>query len=48
MAAGAIIVEEAGGVVTSTSGAALDLMGGTVLAANPAMHADLIEALRPI
>ena len=47
MAAGAIIVQEAGGLVTSTSGHELDLMGGTVLASTPAMHIPLVEALRP-
>jgi len=46
MAAGAILVREAGGVVTDTLGAPLDLMGGSVLATTPALHAELIEALR--
>ena len=45
MAAGVVIVREAGGVVTDTLGGALDLMGGTVLATTPAIHAELLEAL---
>jgi myo-inositol-1(or 4)-monophosphatase len=47
MAAGAIIVAEAGGTVTDTEGRPLDLMGGTVLAATPAIHRALVEALEP-
>ena len=47
MAAGTVIVREAGGVVTDTGGGKLDLMGRTVLAATPAIHADLVEALTP-
>lgn len=48
IAAGVILVEEAGGVVTNTLGGELDLGGGTMLAATPAIHADLLEALSPI
>lgn len=48
MAAGAIIVEEAGGVVTNTIGQPLDVMGGTVLGCTPAVHAELVKALAPI
>ena len=47
MAAGVVIVREAGGVVTGTSGEPLDLMGGTVLATTPALHGAMVEALRP-
>lgn len=47
MAAGAVIVREAGGVVTGTDGAPLDLMAGTVLASTPVLHGQLVEALRP-
>jgi myo-inositol-1(or 4)-monophosphatase len=47
MAAGAIIVAEAGGTVTDTEGRPLDLMGGTVLAATPAIHGHLVKALEP-
>lgn len=48
IAAGAIIVSEAGGTVTGTRGEALDLMGGTLLAATPGIHAELLEALSPV
>jgi myo-inositol-1(or 4)-monophosphatase len=48
MAAGAILVREAGGVVTDTLGGPLDLMGGTCLNAAPGIHAALLEVLRPI
>lgn len=47
MAAGVVIVREAGGVVTNTAGGPLDLMGGTMVASTPAIHAELVEALRP-
>ena len=45
MAAGVIIVREAGGLVTDTLGGPLDLMGVTVLAATPAIQKDVLEAL---
>ena len=48
MAAGAVIVREAGGLVTGTRGQPLDLMGGTVLASTPQLHPELIEALAPV
>lgn len=48
MAAGVVMVEEAGGIVTNTLGGPLDLMGGTMLAATPAVHGELVEALRPV
>jgi myo-inositol-1(or 4)-monophosphatase len=48
MAAGAILVTEAGGLVTDTLGATLDLMGGTCLNCAPGLHAALLEILRPI
>jgi myo-inositol-1(or 4)-monophosphatase len=48
MAAGVVLVREAGGVVTNTLGEKLDLMGGTVLAATAALHPALIEALQPV
>ena len=46
MAAGVVIVREAGGLVTDTLGGPLDLMGGTVLAVAPQLQAELLEALR--
>jgi myo-inositol-1(or 4)-monophosphatase len=48
IAAGVIIVREAGGLVTDTAGGHLDLMGGTVLAATPQIQAELLDALRPV
>ena len=48
MAAGVVIVEEAGGIVTDTLGRALDLMGGTVLASTPKIHSELVAALEPV
>jgi myo-inositol-1(or 4)-monophosphatase len=48
MAAGIVIVEEAGGIVTGTLGQPIDLHGGTVLASTPQLHAELLEALAPV
>ena len=48
MAAGIVIVEEAGGVVTGTLGQPIDIHGGTVLASTPQIHCDLVEALAPV
>ena len=48
MAAGTIIVQEAGGLVTDTLGGKLDLMGGSVLASTPAIQADLLQAIARI
>jgi len=47
IAAGVVLVEEAGGIISDTAGNPLALRSGTVLGANPRIHADLIEALRP-
>lgn len=47
MAAGAILVAEAGGLVTDTLGRPLDLMNGTCLAATPQIQPDLLAILRP-
>jgi myo-inositol-1(or 4)-monophosphatase len=46
MAAGALIVEEAGGVVTDMKGNRLDLFGKTIAAANTHIHPKLLELLR--
>ncbi len=48
MAAGVVLVREAGGVVTDTLGGPLDLMGGTCLSCTPQIHAALLEALTPV
>ncbi len=47
VAAGALLVREAGGVVTDPTGAALDLdqMAISVVAANPTLHAAMLEVL---
>jgi len=46
MAAGALIVMEAGGTVTSLSGGAFDLGSGKVAASNGRIHAELVATLR--
>jgi myo-inositol-1(or 4)-monophosphatase len=48
IAAGVVIVEEAGGVVTDTLGRTLDLEGGTVLASSPHVHSALVDAIAPV
>ena len=48
MAAGVIIIEEAGGTVTDTLGRPLDLNGGTVLASTPQLHAEMVSVLAPV
>jgi len=48
MAAGVVIVEEAGGIVTDTLGRPLVLDNGTVLASTPRLHADLLAKLTPV
>ena len=48
MAAGVIIVEEAGGLVTDTLGRPLALDNGTVLASTPRLHSKLLAQLTPV
>ena len=48
MAAGVVIVEEAGGIVTDTLGRPLDLNNGTVLASTPQLHAEMVAVLAPV
>ena len=48
IAAGVIIVEESGGVVTDTLGRPLVLDNGTVLASVPALHRELVDAIAPV
>ena len=45
MAAAALIVEEAGGIVTDMNGEPLDLYGKTILAANRNIHSALLKLL---
>ena len=47
MAAGALLISEAGGVVSDTAGHQLDVRGGTFLGCTPKIHAALLEALAP-
>jgi myo-inositol-1(or 4)-monophosphatase len=44
-AAGALIVAEAGGMVTATSGTAFDVFGASTLASNGLLHAAMVEVL---
>jgi myo-inositol-1(or 4)-monophosphatase len=46
IAAGALIVREAGGTVTSIDGGALDLARGSTLATNGRVHAEMCGILR--
>jgi len=45
MAAGALLITEAGGVVSDTAGRPLNIRGGTFLGCTPKVHAALLEAL---
>lgn len=45
LAAGQVIVEEAGGVVTDYEGGPLDLERGWVVAANPSLHPAMLEVI---
>jgi len=47
IAAGVVLVEEAGGIVSDTAGNPLALRSGTVMGANPRIHGELIAALKP-
>jgi myo-inositol-1(or 4)-monophosphatase len=46
MAAGIVIVTEAGGVVTDADGAADPLATGSICAGNSVLHAHLLERLK--
>lgn len=48
VAAGALIVEEAGGRVSDFRGAAFDPFAGQVLATNGVLHASMLEVLRAV
>ncbi len=45
MAAGALIVKEAGGLISLKSGAPFDPSQGNVLASNGRLHANMLEVL---
>jgi myo-inositol-1(or 4)-monophosphatase len=46
VAAGALVVSEAGGVVSGFDGEPLDLMGGRCVAASPGLHAEMMVLTR--
>ena len=48
VAAGAILVEEAGGRVTHTNGGPLDLASASTLASNGRIHAEMLETLKTV
>jgi len=45
LAAGAVLVEQAGGVVSGYEGSPLDLASGRVLACGPGLHAEMVAEL---
>jgi fructose-1,6-bisphosphatase/inositol monophosphatase family enzyme len=45
MAAGSLLVEEAGGIVTTYASGTYDVYGSEIIAANPALHGRLAEAI---
>jgi myo-inositol-1(or 4)-monophosphatase len=47
MAAGALLVKEAGGMVTDISGGELYLKTGNVITAGIGLHPDMVKAIRP-
>jgi len=48
MAAGVILVREAGGVISDTLGQPLDLYNGTVLGCTPQIRDELLSAIKPL
>lgn len=48
IAAGALIIEEAGGQVTDVNGNQLDLFGGDIMASNKKIHKEMIQAFSKI
>ena len=48
VAAGALIVEEAGGCVTGMDGAPFDIMGGPLLTANGSLHPHLVAVIAAV
>jgi myo-inositol-1(or 4)-monophosphatase len=48
VAAGALLVKEAGGTVTNMDGSALDLAGAQILATNRLIHREMAQVLRDI
>ena len=48
VAAGALLIREAGGTVTAVAGAALDLAAPSITATNGLIHDETVEALREV
>jgi myo-inositol-1(or 4)-monophosphatase len=48
VAAGVLLVEEAGGTVTNMDGDPLDLFAGHILASNGPLHAPMLTVIRPL
>ena len=48
VAAGAVLVEEAGGRVTDTNGDPLDLASASILASNGRIHVEMLETLKTV
>ena len=46
VAAGALIVQEAGGVISGMGGEPFDVRTGPIVAANPTLHPQLLEVIR--
>ena len=48
VAAGALVIREAGGTVTAVGGAPLDLAAPSITASNGLIHAEIVEALKEV
>jgi myo-inositol-1(or 4)-monophosphatase len=48
VAAGALLIREAGGTVTAVSGATLDLAAPSITASNGLVHGDIVAALKEV
>jgi len=48
VAAGALLVREAGGTVTAVQGGPLDLVAPTIAASNGPIHSDMVQALKEV
>jgi myo-inositol-1(or 4)-monophosphatase len=48
VAAGALLIQEAGGTVTAVHGGPLDLAAPTIAASNGAIHSDMVQTLREV
>jgi myo-inositol-1(or 4)-monophosphatase len=47
MAAGALIIQEAGGMATDFSGDQTYLENGNIVAGNPKIHAEMLRRIQP-